>query len=157
MTERAKRPMLQFSRYLLIGGFNTVFGYGVFALLNWLFRGLGAYSYLYAAIPANVIVISVAFLGYKWFVFKTKGNYLIEWVRCFGVYGLSALVGLAALPILVWFLRPRLSKPASASYIAAALVTGMTVLFSFFGHKNISFAQTLGSETNQGNGGTPAA
>lgn len=148
--------MLQFSRYLLIGGFNTIFGYSIFALLNWSFRELGAYSYLYAAIPANIIAISVAFLGYKWFVFKTKGNYLIEWVRCFSVYGLSALVSLAALPVLVSFLRPHLRNPASASYIAAALITCMTALLSFFGHKNISFRQAFGSETNQGSGRTPA-
>ena len=38
---------------------------------------------------ANLIAITVAFLGYKWFVFRTRGNYLVEWIRCFGVYGSS--------------------------------------------------------------------
>jgi putative flippase GtrA len=131
----------QFSRYLAVGGFNTLFGYGVFALLNWFFRGLGSYSYMYAATLGSFITISVAFLGYKWFVFRTPGNYLREWIRCFGVYGSSALIGLAGLPILVAVLRPRLHNPEEASYIAAAIMAGVTVLFSFFGHKNISFRQ----------------
>ena len=33
-----------------------------------------------AVVPSTVINITVAFLGYKWFVFKTKGNYLREWM-----------------------------------------------------------------------------
>jgi putative flippase GtrA len=137
----AHKSVGQFVRYILVGGFNTVFGYGVFALLNWAFRGLGSYSYMYAAVLANVIAISVAFLGYKWFVFRTKGNYLIEWIRCFGVYGSSALIGLAGLPILVPILRRVLHRPERAPYIAGALLTIMTVLLSFFGHKNFSFRQ----------------
>lgn len=130
----------------MVGGFNTAFGYAVFALLNWSMKGLGSYSYMYAAVLSNVIAITAAFLGYKWFVFKTRGNYFIEWVRCFGVYGTSMLIGLAGLPILVTILRPRLRNPESASYIAAALLTGITVIFSFLGHKNISFRRSLSEE-----------
>jgi putative flippase GtrA len=138
---RTHKSVGQFVRYILVGGFNTVFGYGVFALLTWSFRGLGSYSYMYSAVLANFIAISVAFLGYKWFVFRTRGNYLIEWLRCFGVYGSSALIGLAGLPILVPILRRSLHKPEEAPYIAAAIMTVVTVVFSFLGHKNISFRQ----------------
>jgi putative flippase GtrA len=123
----------------MVGGFNTVFGYGIFALLTWAFRGLGFYSYMFAAVLANLIAISVAFLGYKWFVFRTSGNYLIEYLRCFGVYGGSALIGLAGLPILVPILRRNLQEPEQAPYIAGAIMVVVTVIFSFFGHKRVSF------------------
>ena len=139
MEERSPKPLQQFMRYILVGGFNTVFGYGLFALLNWLSRGLGSYNYMYAAVLANLISISVAFLGYKWFVFRTRGNYLSEYIRCLGVYGGSALIGLAGLPILVPILRRSLRQPEQAPYIAAAILTVVTVVFSFLGHKNISF------------------
>jgi putative flippase GtrA len=138
---KSHKTLGQFVRYIVVGGFNTVFGYGLFALLNWLFRGLGSYNYMYAAVLANVIAISVAFLGYKWFVFQTRGNYLIEWIRCYAVYGSSALIGLASLPIMVPILRHVLHRPGQAPYIAGALLTMVTVLFSFFGHKNFSFRQ----------------
>lgn len=138
MTTGAK-PLPQFARYLLVGGFNTLFGYGVFALFNWLMRGWGSYSYMYAAVAANFVAISVAFLGYKWFVFRTKGNYLREWIRCFGVYGASALIGIVGLPILVPLLEPHMARPELASYVAAALLMGITVVFSFFGHRKVSF------------------
>lgn len=141
MKQPSSRSIHQFVRYVLVGGFNTLFGYGLFALLTWSFRGMGSYSYMYAALLANVIAISVAFLGYKWFVFRTRGNYLVEYIRCFGVYGSSTLIGLASLPILVAILRRSLHHPQRAPYIAAALLTVVTVLFSFLGHKNISFRQ----------------
>lgn len=134
---------MQVARYLLVGGFNTVFGYGLFALLNWSLAGLGSYSYMYAAVLSNLIAITIAFLGYKWFVFRTRGNYLIEWVRCLGVYATSSLIGLAGLAILAPILRRSLRRPEWASYIAAAIMMIVTVLFSFLGHKNISFRQKL--------------
>jgi putative flippase GtrA len=137
------KSLRQFVRYIMVGGFNAVFGYSVFALLTWSFRGLGSYNYMYAAILGNVIAISAAFLGYKWFVFRTRGNYLVEWIRCFGVYGSSALIGLAGLPILVPILRHILHKPERAPYIAGAALMMVTVVFSFLGHKNISFRQKL--------------
>ena len=133
----------QFIRYLLAGGFNTVFGYSLFALLNWSFRGLGSFSYIYAAALSNLIAITVAFFGYKWFVFRTRGNYLIEWVRCIGVYGSITAIGLVGLPILVPIVRSHSQRPERAPYIAAAILTVITVIFSFLGHKNISFRTTL--------------
>jgi putative flippase GtrA len=149
------KSLLQFARYILVGGFNTVFGYGIFALLNWFFTGWGSFSYMYAAALGSLISITVAFLGYKWFVFRTRGNYLREWIRCFGVYGSSALFGLAGLPILVPVLRHHLRNPGQASYIAAAMMTVVTVIFSFWGHKNISFRQRLTGEEAKVQPGRP--
>lgn len=157
MKPHAHKSVGQFVRYIVVGGFNTVFGYGIFALLTWLFRGLGSYNYMYAAVLANVIAISVAFLGYKWFVFRTRGNYLIEWIRCFGVYGSSALIGLAGLPILVPILRHVLHRPEKAPYIAGALLMIVTVLFSFFGHKNFSFKQKQIEEDAKSQSEIPSA
>jgi putative flippase GtrA len=134
----------QFIRYLLVGGFNTAFGYGLFALLNWSFTGFGTFSYMYAAVLSNLVAITVAFLGYKWFVFRTRGNYLIEWLRCLGVYGSSMVIGLVCLPILVTILRRTLLKPVQAPYLAAAMLSVVTVVFSFLGHRSISFRQKVG-------------
>jgi putative flippase GtrA len=128
-------------RYLLVGGFNTVFGYALFALLNWLFAGMGRFSYEYALFLASIISMTAAFLGYKWFVFRTRGNYLAEWIRCVGIYGTTMLIGLAGMPILVPILQRTLPRPALASYLAGAIMTAITVVFGFFGHKNVSFRE----------------
>lgn len=146
MNRHAHKSFWQLTRYLLIGGFNTFFGYALFALLNWCFTGTGSYSYMYAAVLGNLIAITIAFLGYKWFVFRTHGNYLAEWIRCLGVYGGSMLIGWAGLPILVTILRRHLHRPELAPYIAAAIMMAVTIPFSFLGHKRISFRQKLTGE-----------
>lgn len=152
-----EKSIQQFARYLLVGGFNTVFGYGLFAFLNWSFTGLGSFSYMYASFLASLISITVAFLGYKWFVFRTRGNYLIEWIRCLGVYGSSMVIGLIGMPILVPILRPRLQHPERASYLAGAIMTVVTILFSFFGHKEISFRKSHDAKGSNGRIDKPAS
>jgi len=136
-----RKSFFEVLRYLLVGGFNTLFGYGIFALLNWLFTGMGRYSYIYATLLASLIALTVAFLGYKWFVFRTHGNYLAEWIRCLGVYGSTVLISLAGMPILVPLLQSALSHPERASYIAGAIMTAVSIIFGFFGHKNVSFRE----------------
>ena len=135
-------PPGQVLRYLLIGVWNTLFGYGTFALFTMLLTPLGRQSYILAVIPSTMINITVAFLGYKWFVFKTKGNYFREWCRCVGVYSSSMALGMVLLPIFVFVIRHRFGLETQAPYIAGALLGILTVIFSFFGHKHISFRQS---------------
>jgi putative flippase GtrA len=135
----SQRSFPQFVRYLLVGGFNTIFGYGLFALLNWSFAGLGSYSYLYAWLLTSLIALTAAFLGYKWLVFDTQGNYFVEWIRCLGVYSGSMAFGFFGMAILVPVLRTHLQKPNRASYIAAAILAVFNAIFSFIGHKKFSF------------------
>src|ERR1700677_2305441 len=86
-------PPEQFLRYLLLSGWNTRFGYVCFFLMNrWLSGFVKWYPYIVAGLCSSLISISVAFLGYKWFVFRTKGNYLREWLRTLTVYSGSALI-----------------------------------------------------------------
>jgi putative flippase GtrA len=51
-----------------------------------------------------------------------------------------------ALPITVTVLRRTLQKPEGAPYIGAALLTIVTVILSFFGHRHFSFRQKLTEE-----------
>jgi putative flippase GtrA len=149
----AGRSLWQMGRYLLVGAFNTVFGYSLFAVLNFFLRDIGSYSYMLASLLSNLIAITVAFLGYKWFVFRTKGHYWKEWVRCVAVYSSGMLVTLAGLPILVPLLRRYMTQHYQAApYVAAAIMAVGTVIASFFGHKHISFARnrTVGADQPEG-------
>jgi putative flippase GtrA len=135
-------PPGQLGRYLLTGAWNTLFGYGTFVLFTALFAPLGRQSYLLAVIPSSLLNITVSFFGYKWFVFKTKGNYLREWCRCVAVYSSSMALGMVLLPILVFIIRHQFGYERQAPYIAGAVLGVITVIFSFFGHKHISFRQS---------------
>ena len=90
-------PPGQFGRYLLVGAWNTLFGYGSFAFFTAILSPMIPHSYIVASVISSLLNISVSYLGYKFFVFKTKGNYLREWIRCVGVYSGGILVGVLAL------------------------------------------------------------
>ncbi len=132
-------PPGQLGRYLLTGIWNTAFGYGTYAGFTALLDRYMANSYLAAMLLSSVVNISVSFFGYKWFVFRTKGNYLKEWLRCLSVYSSSVLLSFVALPAVVFALRRWLGYERGAPYLAGAIVTCVVVLISFFGHKHISF------------------
>jgi putative flippase GtrA len=132
-------PPGQFSRYLVVGIWNTAFAYGTFALFTALLDSYMAASYMAGGLLSSLLNITVSFLGYKWFVFKTKGNYLREWARCVMVYSGGIALGLALLPPTVFLVRYATGDARSAPYIAGALLLGLQVILSFLGHKKFSF------------------
>lgn len=117
-------------RYLLVGGWNTIFGILVYTVL---FETIGnKVHYLLLAIPSNILAITNAYICYKLIVFRTKGNIIREYLRCYLVYGTSALLGMSGLFILVSGLK-------IYPVLANILVTFTTVAISYFGHKYFSF------------------
>ena len=167
-------PGGQFVRYLCVGVFNTLFGYctSVIALtlLNTIRpEQLLSLKTVLASILSTPFNITVAYFGYKFFVFRTQGNYLREWLKCFAVYGTSMIPGLIALAAITRLLQSIIhrravslhiflasveshlsGKPlavlqhvatgkAMAGYIAIAVVMGFTTIYSFIGHKNVTF------------------
>ena len=132
-------PPGQFARYLMVGVWNTVFGYSLYAVFTALLMPRVRFGYIYASVASNLIAITVAYFCYKIFIFKTQGNYVVEWLRCILVYGSALLPGLVLLPLLVEGLHYGFHLERSAPYIAGAVLTGLTVIYSFLGHKNFSF------------------
>ncbi len=132
-------PAGQLRRYLLVGIWNTAFGYGTYALFTRLLSPHLRYGYVAASLLSSLLNITVSFLGYKWFVFRTKGNYLREWCRCIMVYSGTILLGLVLLPPVVFLVSYTTGRPQAAPYWAGLILLGINVVVSFFGHKKISF------------------
>jgi putative flippase GtrA len=132
-------PPGQFARYLMVGVWNTLFGYSLYALFTALLMPKLRFGYILASVFSSLISITIAYLGYKFFVFKTHGNYMVEWFRCILVYGSGMLPGLVLLPLVVEGLHYGFKLERSGPYVAGALVMGLTVIYSFFGHKHFSF------------------
>ena len=85
------------------------------------------------------IAITVAFLCYKHFVFRTHGNYLREWLRCFAVYSISFPMGLVLLPTATnVFLHIAFSRPY-APFLAGLVNSILIACYSYFAHKRFSF------------------
>ena len=137
--------------YIAVGVWNTLFGTAVYFGFVWFFADLGRYGYMLAAVAGNIIAISESFLTYKLLVFRTKGNWLSEYVKCWLVYGGAALINMAFLPFCVegirWFSPVRLKD--YAPYLGGLLMTGLTITISFVGHKNITFKRQIGNSQSQ--------
>lgn len=139
-------PPGQLARYLIVGVWNTVFGYGCFFLFLHLFLhvipnqpSLAASA---ATVVGTVVNITVSFIGYKLFVFRTKGNFLREYARSFIVYLPTLFLSAVAIAPMTALLRRVLHSHApQAPYIAGAILAFVTVVISFFGHKHISFRE----------------
>lgn len=121
---------LREGRYLLVGGFNTLVGYGL---------GVGLYlaladrlHILVIGLIANVLAISFSFTSYKYLVFRSPGHWLAEYLRSYLVYGGSAVVGI----MLLWLLVDGLRLPI---WLAQGVAMSMTIVASYLGHDRFTF------------------
>jgi putative flippase GtrA len=137
-------PATEVILFLVVGGFNTAFSIGLAYLL------IHPVEYLFPKLPlaadttiANYVSlpvsITVAFLGYKWFVFRTHGNYIKEWMKVFAVYGVSLPFPFIIIPLATTvFLH--FSMPHKLASLAALIVnSGAIACYSYFAHKKFSF------------------
>ncbi len=117
-------------RYLLAGGWNTIFGYlvgiGIFLLLNQYI------NIILIAILGNIISITMSFITYKLFVFKTRGHWLSEYLKCHLVYGVNTLLG----TFFLWLFVDRLSFNI---WLAQAAVILPVIIISYLMHKSFTF------------------
>jgi putative flippase GtrA len=116
--------------YLVVGGWNTVFGYVVWATLQYL---LGSYiNYLVIVVMSWPIAVMNAYLGYRYIVFRSRGPILRELPRFSTVYLAGLLANLVVLPIALHVL------PFSI-YVIQALFTVGLIVASYLSHKYYSF------------------
>jgi putative flippase GtrA len=116
--------------YLVVGGWNTVFGYGAWALLQYL---LGDYlHYLVIVLLAWPIAVLNAYLGYRYIVFRSQGPVLKELPRFSLVYLATLVVNLALLPVALRVLPFNI-------YVVQALLLVVVVVCSYLSHKYYSF------------------
>src|SRR5450631_743191 len=143
---RRSLPSGEVIRFLMVGGFNTVFSLALYSAVVIVFghllphRGKPLIADM-AFVISTPISITVAFFCYKHFVFRTKGNYLKEWLRCFAVYSVSFPTGLVILPAATHlFLRVPFTLTHTYAPFLAGIVNSLTIAcYSYFAHKKFSF------------------
>lgn len=117
-------------RYLLAGGWNTVFGYSTGLVL---YTALSNRLHVIViGLLANIAAITMSFLTYKLFVFRTRGNWLQEYLRAYLVYGAMALLGIG----LLWIMVDGGNIPF---WIAQGLTVVVVVAVSYFSHSRFTF------------------
>lgn len=142
----------KFLSFFVIGVWNTIFGIGLFFLLYSLLHKYCYYMVL--VVIANVITITNAYILYKFFVFKTKGNYLKEYMKFYVVYGLAFVVSILVFPIFMEIILPFVQAHMLnysnifqyKAYIAQLCTAAVTMFVSYFGHNRFSFRCSISSE-----------
>jgi putative flippase GtrA len=137
-------PAGEVIRFLMVGVSNTVSALAIYSAFVILFghllpqRGKPLIADI-ALVVSTPIGITIAFLCYKHFVFRTKGNYLKEWLRCFAVYSITFPTGLVIVPTATSvFLHLVLTRPY-APFLAGIVNSGIISCYSYFAHKKFSF------------------
>jgi putative flippase GtrA len=118
------------SRYLVIGGLNTFFGYFCGIFLYYFF--IKKIEVIFILIMTNIFSITFSFFTYKLFVFKTLGNWLKEYVKCYMVYGSASIISIT----LTWFF---LDIIGINIWFSQAISVMLVVLFSYYGHSKFTF------------------
>ena len=122
--------------FLIVGGINTVVGFLCFAGFLLL---LGKQRYLVALLCAHVVAVLIAFVLYRFAVFKVRGHVLADLWRFETVYLSALAVNFVLLPALVEIAHlPVL--------LAQALIVLVTSVMSWVGHKHYSFRRPASSE-----------
>lgn len=117
-------------RFVLVGAFNTAFGFLLFALM--LHLAGDDVHYLVVLVIAMIIAVLVAFAAYRTFVFKVRGHVLRDLGRFSLVYAGVLAANAIALPLLV--------EVAGLPILTAqAIVVVGTVVVNFLLHRSFSF------------------
>jgi putative flippase GtrA len=117
-------------RFLVVGGCNTVSGFLVTTLTYYLLNALLVSPAIFAI--STLINVTVSFLTQKLLVFRTKGNWLTEYLRFYVVMAVPVVMSIVVPPILIdgFHMNP---------YLSMVLVIGAIVVIAYFGHKHVSF------------------
>jgi len=120
-------------RFLVVGGWNTAFGYGMLWILDSLLHARLHYTLI---LTLNwVIGVTQNLFTFKLLVFRTKGNWLKEYLRSYVVYAGSFVLNLAIVSLIMEVWRPRL---VIAQLPALVVVT----VISYLGHKYFTYRTT---------------
>ena len=123
--------------FLVVGAFNTGVGYLLFVLFDFLVGrqvtpALGASAAsVVTLLCAHVVAPMIAFVLHRNLVFRVRGHALRDFVRFQAVYVVTFSINIVLLPVLVLLGIPTL--------LAQLLITVVTVVISWFGHKYFSF------------------
>ena len=126
------------ARFVAVGIWNTIFGYGIFCLFETLFTrhfSTKFAGYMVAMVVAQVLAVTNAYICHKFITFrsKAKGKAIItEYFRFYTTYIVTFILGLVLLPAFVEIMQ-------MTPKIAAAVITLICTVVSYLGHSRFSF------------------
>lgn len=133
--------------FLIVGGINTVVGFGIFVVCSLTIghlvddrHGQVAGSLVTVGI-SHVLSVLFAFVMHRRFVFRVRGHVLRDLARFESVYLTALGINAVALPLLVTLGMHRIP--------AQAIIVASTTLLSYFGHRHFSFRRSAAESEDE--------
>ena len=128
--------------FLMVGGVNVAVGFICFAGFLALFdrgtRPVPFPVYMAALVCSHIVAVLIAFVLYRFVVFRVRGHVFSDLWRFATVYLSSLAVNLVLLPALV-------ELAGVPVLLAQALIVLVTATISWVGHKHYSFRRSPSS------------
>lgn len=121
-------------RFLLVGGFNTFFGFFIFTSLTLTLKAV-PHGYMGALVISQIVSNFVAFYLHRKVTFRVQGQVVKDFIRFTMINLVSYVINLIVLPLLVNFGH---MNPITAQF----LILIVTTVISFVGHKFFSFRRS---------------
>lgn len=121
-------------RFLIVGGWNFVFGYCQFAFFYWWLNDF--WSDFAILILTNVIGITHSFITHRFLTFHSDGVWWKEYLKFYAVYGFQALACIGAFSLFVTCLGYN-------AYITNLIINIVMTIASYWGHKHFSFKKKI--------------
>jgi len=119
----------------MVGGVNSLFGFGVFALGQLMLGHL--VHYLVILVVATMIAVLEAYVLQRWLVFRARGRWWRDLLRFSSVYAISLAINVPALTFLVEIVKVPVVPAQGVVMVAVALGT-------YFVHRNFTFRHSRG-------------
>ncbi len=117
-------------RFLLVGGWNTAFGFLLGVVLYYYLKDLT--NIIIIGMISNVISITMSFTTNKLFVFMSAGNWINEYIRSYVVYGAMAFLGI----FLLWFF---VDICKFNIWISQTLILVISISISYLAHSRFTY------------------
>ena len=119
-------------RFLIVGAWNFVFGYAVFAGLYWALNGIWP-DWLICTVAA-ILGITMSFITHRFITYRSSGCWWREYLRFYIVYGGQSLLNI----LLIWLLVTLFKMDA---YIVQLTISIALTLATYWAHKHYSFKE----------------
>ena len=120
--------------YLVVGGWNTVAGYGAFAILYYFYGAVLSDPVI--LVGSYVFAIANAYVGYRYVAFRSHEPILREFPRFSLVYLATLAVNLVVFPVALGLL------PLGAYAVQALFMVGV-IIASYLAHRHFSFRRPV--------------
>ena len=125
-------------KFVLVGIWNTIFGYALFFALDTIFEknfAVRYVAYMSAMVLSNIAAIVNAYIFHKYITFQStvRGRGILrEFLKFSTTYLVALFLSLILLPLFVegFHVHPK---------AGALFILGIGTLVSYFGHSNFSF------------------